>query len=844
MSMISSTGLGSNAGQGLLAVPGIGTGLNISAIINALMQSYDQPISALQAQQKSYNSIASLWQGISTDLGSLGSASSALSTPPDWGATTASSSDAAVATGTTSGSAATGSVTFAIDQLAQGQSLVSSGTVSSTSDVITSASSLLVSSGTEALGFSSLAGSGLSLGSHAISVTQASAAATDTASSALASSTTIGSSNDTIDVSVNGTAYALTIASGTYTPAELAQAVTKAAGSAGAPLEAAVGSSGALVLSTTNQGSAASLQVTGGTALSSLGLAAMSAAATGTAAVVNVDGTATTISNVTAGETLTLSSGTGGSVSAVVGSSAHISIGKLNAEEVSTGNGSLADVVSAINGADAGVAASAVSNGSGGYLLDLSATTTGATANVGIAPGTFSSSGLGNLVVAQAAQDAQISLGGVGGPVISSATNQVSGLLPGLTANLVSISSAPVTLSVTPDASAMAAKVSSLVDAANKVLSDISSQSSYDAQTKQGGPLLGSGLAEQVTKEVMSVFSTTAGTSGLGNAAAVGVTESGGKLVFNKAAFETAYQANPSKVASLFTQGGTFAPSSSSYAGSTSLVYAGDATAAGTYSVVIDHSATQATDTGTVGFTSSSSTVSSSDTLTVGSGGTTATYSVSAGESLSAIAKGLDAAFATAGMSLSAQVVSSGGSSHLQITSGGYGSSQSFTVATSSSGELGISGSFAGTDVSGTINGVTATGNGQVLSAPTTDPTLAGLSLQVTAQGITSATTIGSYTYTPGVAQALASLASSLTSPGGGVSSKISSEQAQATGLNPEIASYQQMANEERVLLEQTYSALDATLSGLSQQGSYLASQLGGQSGASSSGTSSSGTVA
>lgn len=826
----SATSVGTSAGQGLLAVPGIGTGLNITSIINALMQSYNQPITQLQGQQAQFNAVAALWQGISTDLQSLGSDATALSTPADWGATTVTSSNPSAATGITTSSAATGSVSFVVDQIAQGESLVSSGSVASASDVVTSASSLLVSSGTLALGLSSMSGSSLALGSHSISVTQASAAATDAGSAAPSASTTISSSNDSLAVSVDGTAYSLTLASGTYTSTQLAQAVAAAATAAGAPLSASIASSGDLQLSSTNQGSSATLQVTGGTALSALGLSAMPSAASGTDAVINVDGTSTTLSDLTAGATLALTSGTGGTLDAVVGPNAHLAVGTLSAENVSTGNGSLADVVSAVNSAGAGVSASDLSNGAGGYLLDLSATATGNDANVGVAPGSFSSSGLGSLQVSQRAQDSTISLGGVQGPTVSSATDQIVGLLPGLTANLVSVSSTPVTLQVAPDASAMASKLSALVDAANKVLADISSQSQYDSSTKTGGPLLGSGLAEQVTQQVLNEFSTVAGISGLGNAAAAGITESNGQLTFDKTTFESAFSANPSAISSLFAQGGSFAPSASTYSGQASLVYAGNATAPGTYQVVVDHSATQAVDTGTVGYTSGSSTVPSADTLTVTSAGVTSTYSVTAGESLSGITQGLDAAFASSGSNLSAQVVASGGSSHLQIASSGYGSAQSFAVSTSSAGELGVSGNFAGTDVSGTIGGVAATGTGQILSVPVSNPTLAGLSLQVTSAGITSATSIGAFTYNPGVAAHIATLASSLTSPGGQITSQISSDQAQASQLNPQIASYQQIASEEKLLLEQTYSQLDATLAGLQQTSSLLSTQFAGAS--------------
>lgn len=825
---------GTSTGLPTITVPGIGSGLNTTAIVQALMAAYNQPITQLQAQQSQLGSLVSIWQGISKDLTALQTASTALSNSSGWQATQVSSSSSSVATGTTSGSATTGAVTFAVDKLAQGETMISSGAVAATSDVVTSASSLLVSSGAAALGFSALSGAGLALGSHSVKVTQASAAATATGTSALGSTTTISSSNNTITLSADGTSYTLSLASGTYTAPQLAQAVTSAAQAAGAPVAASLGSQGQLELSTTDQGSAATLQVTGGTALASLGLATQSSAATGTNAIVSVDGTLTTITNVTAGEAVPLSSGTGGTLTVTVGPSAHLSVGSVTAQNVSTGNGSLADVVSAINNAGAGVTASAVSNGSGGYLLDLSSTSTGTDANIGISPSAFSGSALGPLQVAQAAQDAEVSIGGTGGPTISSSTNQLSGLLPGLTVDLVSASTTPVTLTVSPDASSMASKVSTLVDAANKVLSDISSQSQYNSSTQSGGPLLGSGLAEQITQQVLSLFATAGGTSSLGNVSAAGVTEDKGTLKFSKTAFEAAYNANPTAVENLFTQGGTFAPSSSTYSGQASLVYAGNATQPGSYAVVVDSSATQASATGSTAYASGSSAIGSSDTLTVTSGSQSVSYQANSTESLSQVATGLDQAFASAGLSLSAQVVSTSGGYALQLTSAGYGSSQSFGVAETGSA-FGLAGSYTGTNVSGTINGVAATGNGQVLSAPISDPTLAGLSLLVAASGITSATSIGSFTYSPGAAQSIASLASAATLPNGDVSTQISNLQQQSTGLDPQIAMYQQIAKEEQQMLNAQFSQLDITLTSLQQQSSYIASALGGPSSSSSS---------
>jgi len=813
--------------------PGIGTGIDTTALVKALLASYEQPVTNITNEQAQLGNLASLWQTISGDISSLETAASALSTPSDWQATQATSSDQAVATGTTNGNATVGSVSFTVDQLAQGETEVSTGSVAATSDVVTSASSLLVSAGTAALGFSSASGTGLALGSHNIAVTQASAAASVTGTAAPSSSTTIGSTNSTVDVTADGTSYALTLASGTYSPTGLADALDKAASAAGAPLAAEVDTNGNLVVSTTNQGSAASLQVTGGSALSSLGLSTSSSAVTGTDAIVNVDGTSTTVSDLTAGTTVTASSGTGGTVDLVVGDSAHLAVGNVTAQEVSTGNGSLADVVSAINAAGAGVTASAVSNGSG-YLLDLSSTSTGADANIGIAANTFSSSPLGDLQVAGAAQNAEVSLGGSGGPVVESSTNQISGLLPGLTANLTSVSSSPVTLTVSPDASTMSTKVSSMVDAANKVLSDISEASQYDTSTKTGGPLLGSDLAEQLTQQVLSIVSSAGAGSSLGNLSAVGITEDKGTIDFNSKTFESAYQANPSGVESLFDQGGSFTPASSAYSGSAQFVYAGDSTQPGSYSVVVDHSATQATDTGTVDYSSGASTIASADTLTVTSGSQSVSYQATAGESLTDAAAGLDKALAAAGISVSAQTVGTSSGTSLQLTSAGYGSDQTFTVAESGSA-FGLAGSYAGTDVSGTIDGVAATGNGQVLSAPDSNSTLDGLSFLVTTPGITSATTIGSFDYAPGAAQDLASLATNMTSPTGAVTTEINNLQAQQTNLDPELAMYQQIAKEEKTMLDAQFSKLDATLATLDQQGSTIAAALGGSSSSSAS---------
>ncbi|MFC0081281.1 flagellar filament capping protein FliD [Aciditerrimonas ferrireducens] len=843
MSVVSSTNLGLQPPP--IIDNSIVGGFNASEIIQAEMQAYEQPITDLQNQQSTIQSEVSDYQQLVSDLQSLQSAAEALSMSPTvsttsaWAARSATSSDSSVATATAAPGTPTGSVQFVVQQLAAAESLVSSGTVASTSDVVTSAPDFLLSQGGAELGFSSLASSGLTLGQHTVSVTQASEAALATGTSDLASqsSVSVTSSNDTLDVTVNGTAYSLTLASGTYTGSQLLSALDAAISSAGAGgvIEAGYNGSGQLVLATVDQGSTQSLQVTGGTALSTLGLSAMSSAASGTAAVVQVDGTSTTLSTVTPGATVSLAAPTG-SVSATVVSAPSsiggslISVGSLTATDVSTGNGSLADLVSSINDAGTGITASAVDTGSG-YVLQLSSSATGVANDLSVDTQAFASSSLGTLQVASAGQDAEIQVGGAGGYTLSSSTDTFSNLLPGLSVTAQSVSSTPVTVTVSPDASTVAGDVQTLVNDLNTTFSDLQKYAGYNEQTKTGGPLMGSAVLQNLLNELQSTIAQVVGTSTLGDAKNVGITlsssSSGTSVSFDKSAFEAAYQANPAQVEAMFTQGGTFSPSASSYSGQVSLLTAEDNTQPGSYGVTITNSATQATDLGAV---LSSGTVSAAETLTITMGSSSVQVTTSAGESLSAIAQAINQALAQANMPMSASVVDSG--QQLELASSAYGSSASFSVTSTNtgSGTTGLAGTFTGSDVQGTIDGVTAQGSGQVLSLPdNANSPAAGLALTVSVPGITSSTNLGTFTYSPGIAQSLVTLASSMTNAvNGQITETINNLNQQSSGLTSQIDFYQNIAAEEQKLLTQQFSQLQVTLEKLQNQSTSLSSALAG----------------
>ncbi len=94
----------------------------------------------------------------------------------------------------------------------------------------------------------------------------------------------------------------------------------------------------------------------------------------------------------------------------------------------------------------------------------------------------------------------------------------------------------------------------------------------------------------------------------------------------------------------------------------------------------------------------------------------------------------------------------------------------------------------AGADVAGTINGVTATGNGQALIAPPLDPSLGGLALTVTA---TIPGALGTFTYIPGIAARLDQAASDAIDFGtGSITTAISSRQGRISGLDSQISNW------------------------------------------------------
>lgn len=227
---------------------------------------------------------------------------------------------------------------------------------------------------------------------------------------------------------------------------------------------------------------------------------------------------------------------------------------------VASGQGTLAGIASAIDEAHAGVEASVLFDGTA-YHLVVTGDATG-TANAFTISGSGGLSGLSyhagasGLTRTVAAANAGFSLNGV---AISSGTNTIAGVVPGLTLTLAASGSA--TVQVSQSATALDQAANALVTALNSVLGTIGQYDTY-SPTSGGGPLLGDvGLDVLRTSLLGAITAPAAGAAqdtpyGSLSAIGFGVT-SGGTVTFSDTTFQTAAQADYGAVSALLGEAGT-----------------------------------------------------------------------------------------------------------------------------------------------------------------------------------------------------------------------------------------------------------------------------------------------
>jgi flagellar hook-associated protein 2 len=222
------------------------------------------------------------------------------------------------------------------------------------------------------------------------------------------------------------------------------------------------------------------------------------------------------------------------------------------ATTITTGSGvnTLTDLENAINTAAIGVTASIVTDASGSRLAIVS-NTSGTAGNF-----TATSTG-GSLGFTTAATGANASLT-VNGIAISSASNTVTGAIPGVTLNLLSANpSTPVNLSVTPNTSAASAAINQFVSDYNTLIGNLNKEFSDNSGAGQGS------LAQDPTVQTLQggllglldyTSTTGTGTSAtVTSLASLGITVgTDGTLSVNSSTLNNSLQNNFSQVQNFF----------------------------------------------------------------------------------------------------------------------------------------------------------------------------------------------------------------------------------------------------------------------------------------------------
>ncbi|MFO0553053.1 MAG: flagellar filament capping protein FliD [Polyangiaceae bacterium] len=226
-----------------------------------------------------------------------------------------------------------------------------------------------------------------------------------------------------------------------------------------------------------------------------------------------------------------------------------IAVGSGTAVDVNVAaTDSLTDVATKINSAGLRATATVVYDGTN-YKLQVRGQDTGA-ANAITFNETGSSIGLTNTV--QSASDARLTLDGM---TITRSTNQIVGVIPGVTLALQKTTSSPVSVHVDTDADGLTSKINALVTAYNDVVAYSQSASGY-GQTKATNAMLAgdSTIRSVLSKLGLSIGTPVPGTTGryttLGS---VGLsTNRDGRLSFDQTKLATALSADSVGVQKLF----------------------------------------------------------------------------------------------------------------------------------------------------------------------------------------------------------------------------------------------------------------------------------------------------
>ncbi len=193
----------------------------------------------------------------------------------------------------------------------------------------------------------------------------------------------------------------------------------------------------------------------------------------------------------------------------------------------------LSDVAGKINGANAGVTATILSDASGERLLLRSKATgeeSGFRLSVSEADGTNTdATGLSRLVAGTSTEFAANAKATVNGVEVSSSSNTFTNTVAGVTFTVAQVTTSPVEITVARDDTAVKANIDGFVKAYNALNQALNSITKYDKDTKTAGLLQGDSTAVTLQNTLRNALQSISSTSGpFRNLSDVGIVSAGG----------------------------------------------------------------------------------------------------------------------------------------------------------------------------------------------------------------------------------------------------------------------------------------------------------------------------
>ena len=223
---------------------------------------------------------------------------------------------------------------------------------------------------------------------------------------------------------------------------------------------------------------------------------------------------------------------------------------------------SISTIAAAINAANKGVTATVLNDGINDRLVVRSSSTGAAngfeitaTGNTELAAFGFTKSAAtepsaSSMYMGQGALDANLEVNGV---KMSSATNNMSNVIPGVSLQLLQTTTAGVDIAVTQDKDAVQKNIQGFVDAYNALNQTISDATKYNATTKTGGALQGDATTLGLQGALRSMFGSSSTGSSFTSLSQAGIErQTDGSLKINSTKLDSA-KLDMSNLQKLFT---------------------------------------------------------------------------------------------------------------------------------------------------------------------------------------------------------------------------------------------------------------------------------------------------